>query len=445
MKIFNNVASLKLAKLSSGYNASTKGYYAENDRGGAEYIIKTSVEFGGTPDGYGDFAIANGNIAVLQVKDKYNVRQFGVRGGGADNTSELTAAIAASSGNLYFPKDTYDSSDITYAGEINAELEPGTILSFSFKRPTRAGNLYSIDNRQPSLGQLGTDQNNPAEPENQSICITRGDSTTPDTTTRYAETAVYTEVHTNAAPTDPISVWGNSYKIPAITVEIVPGDAAEGEFNGGAFRSYSTDIPADIVTTGKRNLVGVSAIGQTNTGSGNESWGVFGANFVAAETSGNAAPNCVGIEVDVIHQVSADYTVAPSSGNNYTGFWAQSDAQGGVYSHTAFYASRSASSGGWANILRYSGPCYGPMLVLRNNRDDADARGGLFEIYNEGASSSILQAQVTNATRTDDISFKVTGEPANPVFVKVDSTLQRVTVGAADSGGAGFRVLRVPN
>lgn len=37
------------------------------------------------------------------------------------------------------------------------------------------------------------------------------------------------------------------------------------------------------------------------------------------------------------------------------------------------------------------------------------------------------------------------GLPDNPLSVRVGGSLKQVTQGAADSGGTGFRVLRVPN
>lgn len=66
MKLFSSVASLKLATLKAGTITKTKGYYEAGDGGQARYLIKTAVDYAGTPDEYGDHTLANGNVAVLQ-------------------------------------------------------------------------------------------------------------------------------------------------------------------------------------------------------------------------------------------------------------------------------------------------------------------------------------------------------------------------------------------
>lgn len=419
------------------------GYATDGDGGANTYRIwpvGTAPAYDGGKWIYNP--VSNVDMEGLFPDGIVNVKQFGAAGDGTNNdTVAIAAAISYASGRVYFSEGTYSGSNITYAGDVLAELAAGAILLFEFLRPTISGNLFSIDNRSPSLGQLGS-QNNPALPQNNSLCVTRGDKNDPDNTTKYSETAIYTELHTSASVSDPQSVWGSSWKIGAVMAEAQAHSGAEVELNGGAFRSYSTDEPVSLT---KRNLVGVSAIGQTNTGASNDSWGVFGANFVAAETSGNNAPNCVGIEVDLVHENSADFTIAPSEGNNYTGYWAQSDANG-VYSHTAFYASQTARSDGWANILRFQGDCYGPMVVLRNNRNDANARGIIVEMFYGGAAGRLIDLAVDNGTsRITDTAFRVTGEDINPVYIKVNGSLEQVEVGAPDTGGTGFRLLRVAN
>ena len=100
MKTFINVAQMKLATLQAGQFVETNGYYNKTDGAGAKYFIKTAV----SADGYGDHALANGNVAVLQITEKVYHSQFGVVADssptdstvGTDNGLALNAAFSAS-------------------------------------------------------------------------------------------------------------------------------------------------------------------------------------------------------------------------------------------------------------------------------------------------------------------------------------------------------------
>jgi hypothetical protein len=90
MKIFENVAQLRLARLGTGQLVKTKGYYTANDGGGAEYIIVATGT--GTDDGgsYIDLAL---NQARLVVRNSVNAKQFGIVGDGiADDSDALESA-----------------------------------------------------------------------------------------------------------------------------------------------------------------------------------------------------------------------------------------------------------------------------------------------------------------------------------------------------------------
>jgi len=112
MKIFENLANLKASKLTAGQLTSTKGFYQAGDGGGATYLIKTSADYGGTPDEYRDHTISGGTIAVLQTEGSVNVKQYGAVGDGvADDTAAIQAAadaVSASGGGVvYYPAGTY--------------------------------------------------------------------------------------------------------------------------------------------------------------------------------------------------------------------------------------------------------------------------------------------------------------------------------------------------
>jgi hypothetical protein len=69
-----------------------------------------------------------------------------------------------------------------------------------------------------------------------------------------------------------------------------------------------------------------------------------------------------------------------------------------------------------------------------------DADTGLFE---QAAGNVAVAAQGKEVARFTDTA--VATETALMIFDVDNNTLERVTVGAADSGGVGFKLLRIPN
>jgi len=89
MKTFDTVAKLKLAKLKDGQFVETGGYYVKGDGGAARYLIVTPQSF----DGYGDHELANGNVAVLQMKEGILSSQWGAVGDGSTNNTPIIQAM----------------------------------------------------------------------------------------------------------------------------------------------------------------------------------------------------------------------------------------------------------------------------------------------------------------------------------------------------------------
>lgn len=98
---FDHVAEMKLASLPAGKIASTVSYYAGwkttplGPLGGAYYDIVLPADFPGTPDGFGDHVLANGNIAVLRKTGGLLATRYGARGdNGATNSYPQLQAMA---------------------------------------------------------------------------------------------------------------------------------------------------------------------------------------------------------------------------------------------------------------------------------------------------------------------------------------------------------------
>ena len=124
MKIFSNVAALKLASLTVGEWVETSGYYTANDGGGARYLVSAS---GTSYDGYGSHLLANSTVAVIEVAAPINIRTYGGMPSAPAATQEaaFNAAEAASPNeSIYVPYDTYDLNSGTFTGKYHSYGTP---------------------------------------------------------------------------------------------------------------------------------------------------------------------------------------------------------------------------------------------------------------------------------------------------------------------------------
>ena len=78
---FSTVTQLKASSLSTGLTVTTQGYHAAGDGGHAEYYIQSAGDYGATPDEYSDHTLANGNVAVLQNRERSNAITLGQSAG----------------------------------------------------------------------------------------------------------------------------------------------------------------------------------------------------------------------------------------------------------------------------------------------------------------------------------------------------------------------------
>ena len=91
--VFDTVALMKAEALTVGNVYETKGYYSPGDGGGGKYLIKTSAQFGATPDEYGDHTVNTTDVAVLLENVIYSL-QFGCKRDEVYDNSPNMAAMA---------------------------------------------------------------------------------------------------------------------------------------------------------------------------------------------------------------------------------------------------------------------------------------------------------------------------------------------------------------
>ena len=98
---FDSVADMRLRSLEAGTFVTTDGYYGKKTAGGSKYLIKTAAEAatdGDLVDEYGNHTLANGNVAILQVrKGKFVTSKFGasISGTTTQNYDAITACWSA--------------------------------------------------------------------------------------------------------------------------------------------------------------------------------------------------------------------------------------------------------------------------------------------------------------------------------------------------------------
>lgn len=111
MKTFSNVAALVLARLQAGQFVSTGGYTTKGGPGAATYFIKTPAQAaadGDVIDGFGNHTLANGNVAILQIKGTFNVEAYGVSESQTDNKPQWQALLNNPAiSNAHFSDGTY--------------------------------------------------------------------------------------------------------------------------------------------------------------------------------------------------------------------------------------------------------------------------------------------------------------------------------------------------
>lgn len=115
---FNTAAIMQaVVDIPAGTTCRTQGRATEGDLGAATYLVKTAVDYGGTPDEYADLTLANGNIAVLQTEGYVIAPQCGVLPSSPTSPVDIGTALNALSiyaqtnkVEVVFPAGLYFSS-----------------------------------------------------------------------------------------------------------------------------------------------------------------------------------------------------------------------------------------------------------------------------------------------------------------------------------------------
>lgn len=128
------VAAMKAdTSLTAGSLVQTRGYTTSNDDGGGLYLIQAASDYTGSPDGYKDHSLNNGNIAVLQTLGLLNVRQCGVV---ADNSTDDSVAFQAAIDaaidedyTLNIPSGTYYfASQLTFSSRVDVRSDKTALM-----------------------------------------------------------------------------------------------------------------------------------------------------------------------------------------------------------------------------------------------------------------------------------------------------------------------------
>lgn len=283
-------------------------------------------------------------------------------------------------------------------------------------------------------------------------------------------TAIATRTYTDTScPTISVTSITRSGSVATVTTAVAHGlsagppgdtfiifDAVQTEYNGT--RSVATVIDATsftyavsgapatpatgtILLSSAQPLHGGAFLAQGNPGGGGRNREIFAGNFIASFPSGTKPPNLVGIEVDLIPSASCA-NIRPGQGNsdNFTGVWVQS-AGGGFTCNTAYYAT-ATGSGGWFYGMVLDCNFQDTIAYLRNTLDQAGTQGLRVELARSNTDAYPIRAYA-NAGASEQ--FRVDAGTADAVWCLLGGNLKKLELGAADSGGTGYKLVRVTN
>jgi hypothetical protein len=365
----------------------------------------------------------NGIVSVLQ---------FGADPtGAADSTGAFQAVLSATETNkgltCNVPKGTYLLSGpfSQGAGFVVWNFAQGTTLTGA-----GATSLPFI----PQKVQLDGTPVSPTVPYSTYI---QGTSSTPRTNLNKKTPVIYVERHTNSNPADS-SDWGNPRNSSPVEIEnIVYGNETGSQHSiiGRVFSSF-----AKAVGSAYQSLVSASFLAQSNAPSGSDNRDCWGANIVVASSTGNAPTNLVGIEVDEIGSQAMPLARPGVPGAfNATAYWAQAASEVSN-SNTGLYVSSVSPTYGWLYGAVFDAPFYDYISFFKTSLNAPSSKGVRIETQWQSSTGRVLECYAGPSEQ-----FRIDGESTNPIWILVGGALKKIEVGAVDSGGTGYRALRVLN
>jgi hypothetical protein len=181
-------------------------------------------------------------------------------------------------------------------------------------------------------------------------------------------------------------------------------------------------------------------LAQSNAPSGSDNRDCWGANIVVASSTGNAPTNLVGIEVDVIGSQAMPLARPGVPGAfNATAYWAQAASEVSN-SNTGLYVSSVSPTYGWLYGAVFDAPFYDYISFFKTSLNAPSSKGVRIETQWQSSTGRVLECYAGPSEQ-----FRIDGESTNPIWILVGGALKKIEVGAVDSGGTGYRALRVLN
>lgn len=144
--VLGTFSEVALLNLPVGARIETSGYYSHGDGGGAKYTVVSAYVFVGTPDGYGDVVLPNGNILSITNKTFITATQYGINNGDDDRIAAVINRLSVSGGTLFLDK-IISGLTKTIRSKINVSIRgiskdvSGLIFNYSSFTPH---GLYSV-------------------------------------------------------------------------------------------------------------------------------------------------------------------------------------------------------------------------------------------------------------------------------------------------------------
>lgn len=279
----------------------------------------------------------------------------------------------------------------------------------------------------------------------QGLSIVSGTAANPDLAD-YGKPLVYVERWASGDPTGgDRAVWGYEKMAPTVLIE-------NRVVSGGVAPALAVRTRSDTYSAGVGDGF-ASAYILAETFSPGQNRRIWALNPIVSWQAGASPRTMVAIEADVLNAVADSSNARPTAGgpDNFTAYWAQAGAN--KMATAGFMTSSSvpgfAGSGFWYGHLAEAN--FGEYIAYYRNTLAPDfskspprpANGVAIVTMGQGATNKLLETYSWNPAPINH--FTVDADRQNSVSILVGGAVKRLEVGEADSGGQGYRILRVVN